>query len=279
MDRNRRSQTERLDRFVRDNRVTIAVVFPLVGAALLVASAEGLLWDPLAFNPFLVLVGTAVMRLPLIAGLLPVVDRRLVGVLIALTGYTYAIEYVGLTTGWPYGEFQYTVALGPMLGGVPLALPLFFLPLVLNATLLSTLLTDSETTNWPVRVVGAVLAVITIDLVLDPAAVSIGFWAYDGAGPYYGVPLSNYLGWLLSGTIAVVALEYGLRTDQLRTRLRSCEFALDDLVSFVVLWGGINALYGNWIPVSLAGALVGALLWTGRIDLTTDSHRLPTGNR
>jgi len=42
-----------------------------------------------------------------------------------LVAYTYAIELFGVATGWPYGTFEYTVSLGPMLGGVPLALPVF----------------------------------------------------------------------------------------------------------------------------------------------------------
>ncbi|MFC3957315.1 bisanhydrobacterioruberin hydratase [Halovivax cerinus] len=262
-------RTRRLDEFVREHRFTIAVVFPLVGAVVLVASAEGLLPDPLAFNPLLVLVGTAVMRLPLIVGFLPVLDRHLAGAVLALVAYTYAIEFLGLTTGWPYGHFEYGVSLGPMVGGVPLALPLFFLPLVLNAVVLSTLLVGAGDRRWPRRLALGVALVITIDLVLDPAAVSIGFWSYATAGPYYDVPATNYAGWLLSGSIAVALLEGTLPRASLQARLRTCEFALDDLVSFVLLWGGINALYGNWLPVGLAGVLLASLLRTGRFDLAS----------
>lgn len=61
----------RLDALVAENRFTIAVVFPAIGAVTLLASAEGWLPPILAFNPLLVLFGTAVMRLPLIAGIAP----------------------------------------------------------------------------------------------------------------------------------------------------------------------------------------------------------------
>lgn len=41
------------------------------------------------------------------------------------------------TTGWPNGLFTDEVTLGPMLGEVPLALPLLFLPIAANAYLLA----------------------------------------------------------------------------------------------------------------------------------------------
>ena len=41
---------------------------------------------------------------------------------------------------------------------------------------------------------------------------------------------------------------------------------LDDLVSFVILWGGIDLLYANWIPVAIAVLLAGGLLSTDRFD-------------
>lgn len=265
--------SRRLDRLVREHRFTIAVVFPVVGALLLVGSAEGVLPAPLTFNPALILLGTLVMRLPLIAGLLPLVDRRLGASLAALTGYAYGIEVVGVTTGWPYGDFQYVVDLGPMVAGVPIGLPVFFLPLVVNSYLLTTLVIASISSGWGGRVTGALIAVLGIDLVLDPAAVALGFWTYLEGGGYYGVPASNYLGWLLSGTIAIIALEKGFPEERLRARLRSCEFILDDLVSFVVLWGTINAFYGNWLPVGIVALLVLGLRLTGRLDFDTVESR------
>jgi putative membrane protein len=251
----------RIERVVRDNRVTIAVVFPLIGAVTLVASALDLLPAVLAFDPFLLLFGAVVMRLPLVAALAPLVTRRAGLWLGLLVAYSYAIEWVGLATGWPYGEFAYGVELGPMVAGVPAGLPVFFLPLVANAYLLALVLARGGRATLPVAL-GLVLA---IDLVLDPAAVALGLWTYP-AGAYYGVPISNYLGWLLSGTVGVVALDRAFDRSALRERLASVAFALDDLVSFVLLWGVVTALFGRWLPVLVAAALGLALARTGRFD-------------
>ncbi|MDS0283058.1 bisanhydrobacterioruberin hydratase [Haloarcula onubensis] len=264
----------RLDALVRENRFTIAVVFPLVGAVTLLASAEGLLPPPLAFNPFFVLFGTLVMRLPLVAGVAPLLDRRATAALAALTLYAYAIELVGVRTGWPYGEFAYGVDLGPMLfGEVPLGLPVFFFPLVLNAYLLVLLLFGERANSAPLRLPATLATVILVDLVLDPGAVAIGFWIYESGG-FYGVPWSNYLGWLLSGAVAVLCFDLGFDRAGLRRRLDDCEFMLDDLVSFVLLWGGINLFYANWLPVALAALLGAGLLKTERFDFDLSETRL-----
>ncbi|WP_255168549.1 bisanhydrobacterioruberin hydratase [Natrononativus amylolyticus] len=267
----------RLESIVRENRFTIAVVFPAIGAITLVASAEGWLPGPLEYNPLLILFGTFVMRSPLLVGLLPRVGWWALGCLGVLTVYTYAIEMVGVRTDWPYGAFEYTIQLGPMLlGEVPLALPLFFIPLVLNAYLLTLLLCGSWADSALVRLPVAIAAVVAIDLVLDPAAVAVGFWAFE-EGVYYGVPVSNYVGWVISGTVAVLLVDLAFDREALLARVRNCEFILDDLVSFVLLWGSINLLYGNWIAAAVAGGFCLGLLGTGRYDYAFLETAKPTG--
>jgi putative membrane protein len=262
----RRAWESAMDRLVRANRFTIAVVFPAVGALLLVASAEGLLPEPLAFNPLLVLSGVIVMRSPLIVGVAPVVNRRALFGVLGLAAYAYTIEIIGIQTGFPYGEFHYGIDLGPMLGGVPLALPVFFLPLVFNAYLLSLLLLRTIAERTITRLLAVIALVLAMDVVLDPGAVVLGFWAYPGGGAFYGVPLSNYAGWVLSATIAVGVVDFTFNREALHARLASCEFALDDMVSFVLLWGGVNLFYGNWLPGVIAAAIGVGLLRTDRFD-------------
>ncbi|AWB27031.1 bisanhydrobacterioruberin hydratase [Halococcoides cellulosivorans] len=277
----RRRVERALDRGVAANRFTIAITFPAVGAVMLVASAEGWLGavhPALAFNPWLLVVGTAVMRLPLIAGVLPLLDRRGTAAVLALTAYTYAIEFVGVLTGLPYGPFEYTIDLGPMIAGtVPAALPIFFFPLVLNAYLLAVLLLGRRAGRAWIRLPAVVLTVLAMDVVLDPGAVGLGFWAYGSSTTgglwgalvgtlFYGVPLSNYAGWVLSASVGVLAFDLGFSRTDLLDRLESTGFMLDDLVSFVILWGAINAWFGNWIAVAVAGAFGVGLLWTDRFD-------------
>ena len=275
---NRRDAEARLESLVRRNRFTISVFFPLNGLVLLLASATvPAVPDWLAFNGALVLFGTLVMRSPLVAGLAPLVDRRAAAGVGLLALYAYGIEYVGVHTGWPYGTFEYGVALGPTAAGVPLGLPVFFLPLVANAYLLCLLLLGDRAERTPTRLAAVVGLVLLMDVVLDPGAVALGFWSYgDVSGgevppgrsgwAFYGVPLSNYLGWTLSATVAVLTLDLSFDRAALRRRLADCEFALDDMVSFVLLWGGVNAAFGNLVPALAAAAIGYGLVRADRFD-------------
>jgi len=263
--RTRAGVERELDRIVEENRFTIAVVFPAVGAVSLVGSAEGWIPEPFAFHPLFVLFGVLVMRSPLVVGVVPLFSRRSVGWIGALIAYTYAIETIGIQTGWPYGSFAYTIDLGPMLAGVPVALPVFFIPLVMNAYLLCLLLLGERARNTWLRLVTVSAAVVAMDVVLDPGAVSLGFWTFNG-GAFYGVPLSNYAGWVLSAVVAVVALDRAFDLVAVLARLRRCPFMLDDMVSFVILWGGINVWFGNFLPALVAGLFGLGLLRADRFD-------------
>ncbi|WP_435127841.1 carotenoid biosynthesis protein [Halobaculum sp. D14] len=298
----RRDAEAALDDLVRDNRFTIAVVFPLVGAAMLLASATvPAVPDWLAFNGWLVLFGTAVMRLPLVAGVAPLTDRRAAAGVALLSLYAYGIEYVGVHTGWPYGEFVYGVALGPTVAGVPLGLPVFFVPLVVNAYLLCLLLLGGRAAHGPTRLAAVVGLVVLLDVVLDPAAVALEFWTYPGVGAdaavteaaagagaagaaglvdrvfggalgafsgggFYGVPASNFAGWVLSATVSVGILDRSFDRAALTARLADCEFMLDDMVSFVLLWGAVNAVFANWVAVAVAAGIGAGLVAADRFD-------------
>lgn len=257
---------DKLERIVSENRFTISVIFPLVGAITFLASAEGLLPEFLEFNPYFILLGTLVMRLPLISGLKPLINRKSAAGITAVSLYAYLIEFVGLSTGWPYGEFSYQISLGPMIHGVPIGLPVFFVPLVLNSFLLVRLFDVRKFWN---RVLAAVGLVILIDMVLDPAAVALGIWGYSG-GLFYGVPISNFLGWLLSGSISILVLESVFEHGKIRERLASTEYMLDDMVSFVFLWGIINLYYLNILPVIIATGFGLALYRNDRFSLAIE---------
>lgn len=256
-----------LEQLVSENRFTIAVVFPVVGAFMLVGSTiEGFFPGFLAFNPYLILFGTAVMRLPLIAGILPLLDWNAKTGLIALTLFSYAIEFIGASTGFPYGAFEYGISLGPMINGqVPLGLPIFFLPLVMNSYLLVLLLAPAKARKTVERFLMVLTVLLAMDVVLDPAAVALNFWNYEESF-FYGVPLSNFRGWLLSGTISILILDQSFDREKMVERLEGCEFMLDDLVSFTFLWGFVNLYFGNLIPAMLALVFLVVLVRTDRFN-------------
>lgn len=130
--------------------------------------------------------------------------KRAALVLLSLSAFAYAIETIGLKTGFPYGAFTYSDLLGAKLfGTTPWTVPFGWVPLLLA----------SWVTVWrwlrPVelRVCGTLAALIALDLILDPIAVALSFWKYAHPGFWYGIPITNFLGWVFSGFIGCLILQ------------------------------------------------------------------------
>jgi putative membrane protein len=170
--------------------------------------------------------------------------------LVAVSVFGYLIEGFGVATGVPYGQFRYGEPLGPrILDLVPYLLPLSYVPLVIGAVAV----VSGKGTHARRILLGGLLLVV-IDGVLDPGAVSLGFWVWPGGGPYYGIPLSNYGGWLISGLIAsaLVTLIGGRRLTD-RPLLPGM---LDSLLVSMFLWLGVCIFSGLLFPAVLAAALI-----------------------
>lgn len=178
--------------------------------------------------------------------------RRAAASVLAVSAFAYAVESVGVATGFPYGPFFYGEALGPKLFGlVPYLLPVTYVPLVIGAVAAA-----SQWTSRPApRVLLAALVLVLIDGVLDPGATALGFWTWTEGGPYYGVPLSNFAGWLLSGAVSAALL---LATARPRTPLPPG--ALDSAILSLAFWTGGAAFSGLSLP-----ALLGLVLFTASL--------------
>ena len=71
---------------------------------------------------------------------------------------------------------------------------------------------------------------------------------------------------MLSAVVSVAVIDGVLDRTAVLRRLDACGFLLDDLVSFVILWGGVNLYFGNWVPAALSAAYGYALWRTDRFD-------------
>ena len=183
--------------------------------------------------------------------------RRAVFSLGALGAFGFAIETTGTVTGFPYGEFYYGESLGPKLfGRVPYILPVSYTPLVIGAVAACAPArppaSRARALAWAAL---SALVLTLLDGVLDPGAAALGFWMWPDGGAYYGVPASNYAGWLLSGAMAC-----GLLVALGRWRGPPPGEMLDSALLALAFWCGVAVFQGLWIPALLGVALYGALL-------------------
>lgn len=119
--------------------------------------------------------------------------------------YALLIESSALATGFPYGDFVYNGLLGSKIFGLTPWTVAFAYPPILLLTYWFARKRHNSNERLKILFSTAFDAMI-IDLVLDPAAVKLGFWQWNTPGFYYGVPLVNFIGWLLTGFIGALII-------------------------------------------------------------------------
>jgi len=121
--------------------------------------------------------------------------------IVVLSIYALAIETLAIITGFPYSPFHYTDLIGAkILGYTPFTVPFAYVPLFIGCIYLAAINSENK---WRLILKSAILVLIA-DLVLDPAAVALQFWIYVYNGIFYGVPLQNFIGWIITGILAAI---------------------------------------------------------------------------
>lgn len=117
------------------------------------------------------------------------------------------IETAGLHSGLIFGRYRYTGKAGPRLpGGVPVVVVLMWFGLlyVTGTTGLMAVMTLGPGDSIFAAACIASLLMVWWDLAGDPVAVHEGLWQWKRKGRWYGVPLTNYIGWLLTSLVVLL---------------------------------------------------------------------------
>jgi uncharacterized membrane protein len=119
---------------------------------------------------------------------------------------TFAMENLGVATGFPFGRYHFDVGSNlPHVGMIPVIVgPLWFGMGYFSWVVAETLLGGSQarlSRNVELIALPIVAAFVMTqwDVVMDPPESTISkAWIWHDGGAHFGVPLSNYLGWLLT---------------------------------------------------------------------------------
>jgi uncharacterized membrane protein len=130
---------------------------------------------------------------------------------------SWSYEHVGVETGLIYGAYHYTDALGLKLGHVPIIIPIAWFMMIYPSYIIANLIgsgrqmmmmRDKKNNNnnritlvqilW-LSFLSAVM-MTAWDLVVDPylSGPTERAWIWEDGGQYFGVPLHNFGGWLLT---------------------------------------------------------------------------------
>ncbi|WP_089157244.1 carotenoid biosynthesis protein [Micromonospora sp. NBS 11-29] len=224
--------------------------------------------------------------------------RAALALVAVATGGGFAVEALGVATGFPFGSYDYSGELGPKLAGVPLVIPLAWTWMAWPAWLTAVRLTQVVLRRGPAytggvnkgprltRVALAAVGLAAWDLFLDPQMVAEGYWTWRDASPALpglpGIPVSNYLGWLGFAVLLAAALRplAGPAADRVDRRdapmfaLYLWTYASSVLAHAVFLRLPASALWGA-AGMAVAAVPLAVVLWRDRRDRAATPEPTP----
>lgn len=206
-----------------------------------------------------IIFGAATM---LLAGAQALGWRRVLTFFALATTLSLSIELLGTGTGWPFGAYEYTNGLGfKILGRVPYSIPLSWFYMGLASYVLAGLAVQGRGRGLLRTALGVLLGawlLVVWDLVLDPAmahqSLPVKFWVWNQQGPYFGMPVQNFVGWAGTALLFMGLSRWLWRVDPERGRV-SPWIPLGIYVANTVFAAVLSASVGLWAPIVLAVAL------------------------
>lgn len=224
-----------------------------------------------AGEAFALMVTVVVIAQALAVGAMTRLDfswRRLADVLAIVLIGAWLAEFAGSRYGWIFGPYDYSPMLKPQLAGVPVLIPLAWAMLLPPAWAVASRFVSPR---QPLRFALVSAVVFTAwDLYLDPQWVARGLWTWETPGAYFGIPLTNYLGWLITAAV-ITYLVNPADLNQSRLPLAGVYtvVAVTQAVALGVFWGqpgpalvGLLAMGGicvaYWLPARQRARVLGA---------------------
>jgi uncharacterized membrane protein len=160
-------------------------------------------------------------------------------------------EWAGTRTGLPFGAYRYTGLLRPAAEAVPLVVPLAWAAMGLPGYAVGATVARSRAG----RIATGAVALTAWDLFLDPQMIRNGFWRWAHPGPYQGVPLSNFAGWLLVSAVLMAVFDGLLRSKSRQITANHPGLLAAYTVMAVMETVGFAVIFHHGQAIALAGAL------------------------
>lgn len=97
-------------------------------------------------------------------------------------------EWLGVHTGFLFGDYVYGESLGFKWFGVPIIIGVNWVML----TMISASIMQLININWIFKAIGGTLLMLLLDILIEPVAIVSDYWQWNGE-----IPISNFVGWII----------------------------------------------------------------------------------
>jgi putative membrane protein len=166
--------------------------------------------------------------------------RRTALVVAVIVVCAWLVEYIGHTTGFPFGGYAYTERLQPQVGGVPLLIPLAWLMMLPPSWAVAGRRAGRAAQGRLAFVIVSALAFTAWDLFLDPQMVGWNLWVWTPPGGYFGIPWANFAGWLVAAALITALASVLAPLRELPARPLIAIYAISwalEVIGLLCFWG------------------------------------------
>jgi putative membrane protein len=118
-----------------------------------------------------------------------------------------AVEYLGVQSGLVFGTYTYGTTLEPTIGSVPVVIGFAWLNMILSSIAVTEYIASRFfNMSLPVKALLISLFMVVFDIIMEPAAVKLGYWSWEGGS----IPIQNYLAWFVISFVFIM-IAYGMK--------------------------------------------------------------------
>ena len=143
----------------------------------------------------------------------------------------WGVEYVGVHSGYLFGDYAYGTVLGPALAGIPLVMAINWVLVVYAVCSTVEYLIGSTALFAKIGLAAGTL--VALDYLIEPVAIGLGFWFWEAGDP----PLHNFIGWFCVGLVQAYGYYamFGSRRNPLGPLVLLLQFAFFIYLSIVLV--------------------------------------------
>jgi len=125
--------------------------------------------------------------------------------------FSFFIEFTGVRSGYPFGNYSYSEILVPQVLGVPLAIAFAWFSVTVSSYLIAAGI-YGKTGAFSISLISSAL-IFSTDILLEPFASFVnGFWIWDSGK----IPIQNFISWLVIGFLFSLVLSLFIKPEKLQ---------------------------------------------------------------
>ena len=163
---------------------------------------------------------------------------------------SWFIEYWGVTTGFPFGDYRYTGILAPHIGGVPLAIMFAWFTLAAGSLLAARFLLRGSSEISAMAI--ASVFILAIDILLEPFAAFVNkFWLWSDSA----IPMQNFVSWYAIGLLFIFTFSQLIKWHK-STNYSSVLYKIPAIILLIniVNFSVVN-IFNNYVTITVFGLL------------------------